>query len=251
MAAHAACLPRDRAEREHRCQPTRALDRRRRGLHGSGGQRVHCRNTRGRGHWRRGGPRRRTGPGVGRLAVRRRHHCGGSERRAGHAPAACGRILPGQPVRAAALDRCGARSAARGRLIDLYAGVGVFGLAWAALDRCTVTTVEGDRQSSLDLAANAEPYGAAVLAAATSIERYVAGSFDARDATILLDPPRTGMSKEAATAIVQARAPRVVYVSCDVATLARDARRFLDVGTTSLTSRHSICSRTPRTSRHW
>jgi 23S rRNA (uracil1939-C5)-methyltransferase len=38
------------------------------------------------------------------------------------------------------------------------------------------------------------------------------------------------MSKEAATAIVQARAPRVVYVSCDVATLARDARRFLDEG---------------------
>lgn len=118
----------------------------------------------------------------------------------------------------------------RGRLIDLYAGVGVFGLAWAALDRGTVTTVEGDRQSSLDLAANAEPYGAAVLVASTSIERYVSGSFDARDATILLDPPRTGMSKEAAAAIVQARAPRVVYVSCDVATLARDTRRFLDAG---------------------
>ena len=69
-----------------------------------------------------------------------------------------------------------------------------------------------------------------MIAAATSVERYVGGSFEARDATILLDPPRTGMSKEAATAIVQARAPRVVYVSCDVATLARDARRFLDEG---------------------
>ena len=117
-----------------------------------------------------------------------------------------------------------------GRLIDLYAGVGLFGLAWAALKRRTVTAVEGDRQSSQDLAANAEPFGDAVIAAATSVERYVGGSFEARDATILLDPPRTGMSKEAATAIVQARAPRVVYVSCDVATLARDARRFLDEG---------------------
>ena len=117
-----------------------------------------------------------------------------------------------------------------GRLIDLYAGVGLFGLAWAALKRGTVTAVEGDRQSSQDLAANAEPFGDAVIAAATSVERYVGGSFVARDAMILLDPPRTGMSKEAATAIVQARAPRVVYVSCDVATLARDARRFLDEG---------------------
>ena len=35
-----------------------------------------------------------------------------------------------------------------GRLIDLYAGVGLFGLAWAALKRGTVTVVEGDRQSS-------------------------------------------------------------------------------------------------------
>jgi 23S rRNA (uracil1939-C5)-methyltransferase len=117
-----------------------------------------------------------------------------------------------------------------GRLVDLYAGVGLFGLAWTALGRGTLTAVEGDRQSSADLGSNAEPYSDAVTVAATSVERYATGSFDARDATILVDPPRTGMSKEAATGIVRARASRVVYVSCDVATLARDARRFLDEG---------------------
>ena len=90
--------------------------------------------------------------------------------------------------------------------------------------------VEGERQSGLDLAVNAAPYVESVTAAAMSVERYLSGSFDARDATILVDPPRTGMSKEAATAIAQSRARRVVYVSCDVATLARDARRFLDAG---------------------
>ncbi len=117
-----------------------------------------------------------------------------------------------------------------GQLIDLYAGVGLFGLAWAALKRGTVMAVEGEHQSGLDLAVNAAPYVESVTASAMSVERYLSGSFDARDATILVDPPRTGMSKEAATAIAQSRARRVVYVSCDVATLARDARRFVDAG---------------------
>ncbi|HEX2311886.1 MAG TPA: hypothetical protein VHH91_14335, partial [Vicinamibacterales bacterium] len=49
-------------------------------------------------------------------------------------------------------------------------------------------------------------------------------------ATMLVDPPRTGMSKAAAQMVVAAGAPRVVYVSCDVATLARDVRRFVDTG---------------------
>jgi 23S rRNA (uracil1939-C5)-methyltransferase len=47
---------------------------------------------------------------------------------------------------------------------------------------------------------------------------------------IVLDPPRTGLSRGAQEGILEIRAPRIVYVSCDVATLARDARRFVDSG---------------------
>ena len=46
----------------------------------------------------------------------------------------------------------------------------------------------------------------------------------------LVDPPRTGVSKEAARLIAAASARRIVYLSCDVATLARDVRRFVDAG---------------------
>ena len=49
---------------------------------------------------------------------------------------------------------------------------------------------------------------------------------------MIVDPPRTGLTPVVTTALVGARVPRVVYVSCDPATLARDARLFVDGGYT-------------------
>jgi 23S rRNA (uracil1939-C5)-methyltransferase len=47
---------------------------------------------------------------------------------------------------------------------------------------------------------------------------------------VIVDPPRTGMSKEALARVIDLDAPSLVYVSCDVATLARDARVVIDAG---------------------
>ena len=118
----------------------------------------------------------------------------------------------------------------RGRLVELYAGVGLFGLAFAVLGRGSVTSVEGDRQAASDLTANARPLGSAVRVVSRSVETFLEREALQRDATILVDPPRTGMSRDAARAIAAAAAPRIAYVSCDVATLARDARRLIDAG---------------------
>ena len=49
-------------------------------------------------------------------------------------------------------------------------------------------------------------------------------------ATVIVDPPRTGMSKEATAGVIGMGAPRLVYISCDIATLARDARHLIDAG---------------------
>jgi 23S rRNA (uracil1939-C5)-methyltransferase len=49
-------------------------------------------------------------------------------------------------------------------------------------------------------------------------------------AVLIVDPPRTGMSKASLHGAIGLRARTVIYVSCDVATLARDARRLLDAG---------------------
>ncbi len=113
-------------------------------------------------------------------------------------------------------------------LIDLYAGAGVFALAAAAVKGARVRAVEGDRISAADLIANAgasdnvEPFQ-------QPVEDFLAASPKAPD-VLIVDPPRTGMSREALDGVIHLRAPKLVYVSCDVATLARDTRRLVDAG---------------------
>jgi 23S rRNA (uracil1939-C5)-methyltransferase len=118
---------------------------------------------------------------------------------------------------------------ADGAVLDLYAGVGVFSICLAASGRTRLSAVEGDRTSGKDLTRNAAAYAGALRVSIGSVEDYLARR-KPRASTVLVDPPRTGMSREAMQAIVAIRAARVVYVSCDPATMARDARRLLDGG---------------------
>jgi 23S rRNA (uracil1939-C5)-methyltransferase len=121
-----------------------------------------------------------------------------------------------------------------GDVLDLYAGVGLFSLALAATGRTGITAVEGDRSSGEDLRINASAFAGAVSPVIGSVENAVLrrGSKSGRPAarTIIVDPPRTGISREALDGIAGYGAERIVYVSCDPPTLARDARRLLDAG---------------------
>jgi 23S rRNA (uracil1939-C5)-methyltransferase len=51
-----------------------------------------------------------------------------------------------------------------------------------------------------------------------------------RPDAVVVDPPRKGLSPEVIDAIVAMALARVVYVSCDVATQARDLKRFAELG---------------------
>jgi 23S rRNA (uracil-5-)-methyltransferase RumA len=117
-----------------------------------------------------------------------------------------------------------------GPVVDLYAGVGLFGLSLAAAGRRGVTLVEGDPISAHDLEENARPFVERARVERSSVEDFLRRSTVASAATVIVDPPRTGMSREAVQSIRRVKPPRLLYVSCDVATLARDVRALVDDG---------------------
>lgn len=114
-----------------------------------------------------------------------------------------------------------------GPVLDLYAGVGLFSLAASHAGHGPVVAVEGDRYSAADLRRNASARQD-VRVRSESVEDYLPHATKA--STIIMDPPRTGLSKEALAGAIAVQAPQLIYVSCDIATLARDARLLLDAG---------------------
>ena len=115
-------------------------------------------------------------------------------------------------------------------MFPLMAGVGLFGLAMAAAGTDVVTLVEGDPISGADLQRNAAPFGDRVRIERRSVEAFLRSRGAPTGVTFVVDPPRTGMSRDAVGGILQKRPVRIIYVSCDVATLARDTRTLIDAG---------------------
>jgi 23S rRNA (uracil1939-C5)-methyltransferase len=116
--------------------------------------------------------------------------------------------------------------------LDLYAGVGLFSTRLAG-DFHHVVSVESSQTSSADLAYNLPENGETVQA---STEQYLARLEESRRVgkgkflphsthmpdLAVVDPPRSGLGERVARKLANLGAPRVVYVSCDPATLARD-----------------------------
>lgn len=107
-------------------------------------------------------------------------------------------------------------------LLDLYCGAGNFSRAYCessevvGIDNDGVSVMAADRNGPGEYRVGDEK------AMKLAIEERV---WDA----ILLDPPRTG-GRKLSRALAKAQAGRIVYVSCDPATLARDARALIDGG---------------------
>ena len=141
-------------------------------------------------------------------------------------------------------------------LIDLFSGVGFF--ACILQDKFKkITTVEREegclKHAKVNLSASMTAFNALEIpagvypsprAGSEMINRYTTEienvSAPAEDwllenvvnipATLIVDPPRTGLPKEALVAIAKSSVKRLIYVSCDPVTLARDFSKLSEAG---------------------
>ena len=110
--------------------------------------------------------------------------------------------------------------------IDLYCGVGLFTLPLARRFK-QVIGVEGNPTATRFAHRN---LARARLENARVITAGVAEWFRGRNLRtdiVLLDPPRAGAESSVIKGILDFAAPRVTYVSCDPATLARDLKKLI------------------------
>lgn len=125
------------------------------------------------------------------------------------------------------------------RVVDLYAGSGNFTFPIARNTRPEggITAVESHPKSVLHGRDRAKSDSdAAVRFEEARVESFLTSVVegrhttlqpaDVRDAVVLLDPPRAGCAPEALEAIERLAPRRIIYVSCDPVTLARDLSKF-------------------------
>ena len=122
------------------------------------------------------------------------------------------------------------RCSAGDSVLDLYCGSGLFSIFLAAAGaRVMGIEAEGDavecaRQNALDLGLGNAQFQAGQVE--DRLKALTAGDFS----IIVLDPPRAGCDKNVLSGILDLKPDRVVYISCDPATQARDLRDLLSGG---------------------
>ena len=107
-------------------------------------------------------------------------------------------------------------------VLDLYCGVGVFGLC---CNPPKLTGIESGRQA-IDFAkknAASQKYANARFWAERVGQNLKRISVSGRT-TVIVDPPRDGMEPNVPKWLAESKAPRILYVSCDPATLTRDLK---------------------------
>lgn len=115
-------------------------------------------------------------------------------------------------------------------VLDAYCGVGTF-TRFLAEEATKVTGVDTSGFALRDAAYNLEGLGVTLLQGRAE---DVVSQLDVRPSRVLLDPPRTGCESPLIRALLELKAERVVYISCEPSTLARDLKALCSSGAYSL-----------------
>jgi tRNA/tmRNA/rRNA uracil-C5-methylase (TrmA/RlmC/RlmD family) len=131
----------------------------------------------------------------------------------------------------------GVRDCVRGSgvkyLVDVYCGVGFFGIEAADLVEQFVG-VELDRLAIQSARQNAAKRnvtnGEFVDGRAEELLPSLLQKFPANESAVIIDPPRTGLLPESIALLRQVQPRQIVYISCHPATLARDLKLLAEEG---------------------
>ncbi len=108
-------------------------------------------------------------------------------------------------------------------VVDLYAGVGTIGLTIGG-NRCTL--VEIDEHAVREMKRNItdqKNQSQAILAPSEKALDYITP-----DTIVILDPPRAGLHPDVIKRLLSAQPPRIIYLSCNPVTQARDVELLLE-----------------------
>lgn len=117
-------------------------------------------------------------------------------------------------------------------VIDLYCGAGTITLALATKAKRVigVEIVPEAIENAKENAARNGVENVEFLCADAGQAVMLLAERGERPDVLTVDPPRKGLDEQAVAAICQMQPPKIVYVSCDPATLARDVKRFTERG---------------------
>ncbi len=120
-------------------------------------------------------------------------------------------------------------------VLDLYCGAGTIGLSMAhrAKEIIGVEVIPAAIENAKENAARNGVGNARFLCADAAEAAKQFGAEGLSPDVVILDPPRKGCDESVLSAVAKMAPKRVVYVSCDPATLARDCKRFAALGYTA------------------
>ena len=121
-----------------------------------------------------------------------------------------------------------AQVSANDHVVDLFSGVGLFAIPLAKLvgPGGRVTAVESSPYAVRDARHNGDGLRQLRVREWTVSARAINDAVGAGD-VVICDPPRSGLAKGVVDAIARRAPRRLVYVSCDAATFARDLKALL------------------------
>ncbi len=113
------------------------------------------------------------------------------------------------------------------QVLELFAGVGLFS-AFIAREVDYLTAVESSGSACHDFTVNLAEYENVSLYEANA--EAVLPSLNAQFDLLVVDPPRAGLAPVVHDALENIQPQQIAYISCDSATLARDARKIIQKG---------------------